>query len=323
MEPQSPVYELVMTERRIAVILPVYNSGPIVKETIESVLAQDHEQFHLYIVDDGSTDDTTQYLAKFEKYKNATIIRQRNTGQAAAINAAIRLSDEPFISLIDADDLWTDRRLTRCFEAMCEHPKSSFVCSDFCRDSDPSKQWHSAWRHDGYSKPSKTSFEVLLRENFVCRSTVLLRRQDVVRAGGFSEAIGGRCGADDLHMWMSLCHGNGPCHRINEVLVWKRESSSQESKSLHFLESCVRLWTHWESHLGHAVEFQKIVRCNRISALTDLVWRYRKEKMYNESFRGALNLFSCPDARVTAACELAKVTVAYVSDRVHMATKRR
>lgn len=93
----------------ISIIMPVYNGERFIQEAIDSVLAQTENDFELIIVDDGSTDAT---LAILETYGDRlTVLRQQNSGHAAARNAAAKISRGHWIAMIDADDLWHPEKL--------------------------------------------------------------------------------------------------------------------------------------------------------------------------------------------------------------------
>jgi glycosyltransferase involved in cell wall biosynthesis len=94
----------------VSVIIPTYNRGWIVKDAIESVLAQDFTDFELIAVDDGSTDNTSEILGEFES--DIRVIRQTNRGVSAARNRGIQASVGRWIAFLDSDDLWLRQKLS-------------------------------------------------------------------------------------------------------------------------------------------------------------------------------------------------------------------
>jgi glycosyltransferase involved in cell wall biosynthesis len=71
----------------VSVIIPTYNRGWILKEAVDSVLAQDFKDFELIVVDDGFTDDTGEILAIYGR--SVIALRQPNRGVSAACNRGI------------------------------------------------------------------------------------------------------------------------------------------------------------------------------------------------------------------------------------------
>ena len=98
----------------VSIIMPSYNTGRFIKETIESVLAQSYPTWELIIVDDCSTDNTdevvNQYLAdeRIRYIKNDT-----NSGAAVSRNRALREAKGKWIAFLDSDDLWEPEKLQK------------------------------------------------------------------------------------------------------------------------------------------------------------------------------------------------------------------
>ncbi|MGN1042265.1 MAG: glycosyltransferase family 2 protein, partial [Christensenellales bacterium] len=106
----------------VSIIMPSYNTGKFIKETIESVLAQTYTQWELIIVDDCSNDDTdevvSQYLAdeRIRYLKNDT-----NSGAAVTRNRALKEAKGRWIAFLDSDDLWEPEKLQRQIAFMEEN----------------------------------------------------------------------------------------------------------------------------------------------------------------------------------------------------------
>ena len=94
----------------VSVIMSVKNGLPYIGETIKSVLSQSFSDFEFIIVDDGSTDETSQVVQSF-KDSRIILMQQENTGVATAKNNAIRQSSGKYIAIIDADDIWLSDKL--------------------------------------------------------------------------------------------------------------------------------------------------------------------------------------------------------------------
>lgn len=89
----------------ISVVLPVYNGEKTVKRCVDSILAQDFEDFELLIVDDGSKDATFEFLNKlYGEETRVRIIRKENGGVSSARNAALDAARGKWVTFIDCDD---------------------------------------------------------------------------------------------------------------------------------------------------------------------------------------------------------------------------
>src|SRR5215212_9690625 len=85
----------------VSVVIPCYNQAHFLSEAIESVLAQTHPNFEIIVVDDGSTDNTSEVAARYPGVRH---IRQDNQGLAAARNTGLRESKGTCLVFLDADD---------------------------------------------------------------------------------------------------------------------------------------------------------------------------------------------------------------------------
>ena len=101
-------------ESFVDVILPNYNKAEFLEEAINSVTTQTYKNWHLYIVDDHSTDNSGQIIDKFANLKNVTIIvLNKNKGPSFCRNYAMRISKSKYISFIDSDDSWKNNKLEK------------------------------------------------------------------------------------------------------------------------------------------------------------------------------------------------------------------
>src|SRR5687768_12542943 len=95
---------------RVSVVIPAYNYGRFVGAAIESVLGQTFADFELVVVDDGSTDDTGDVVARYSDSR-LRYIRKENAGLPAARNTGIRAGTADLVAFLDADDTWLPGKL--------------------------------------------------------------------------------------------------------------------------------------------------------------------------------------------------------------------
>lgn len=91
--------------KTISVIMPVYNVAAYLPQCLDSVLAQDHQELEIIVIDDGSTDGSgaicDDYAARDSRIK---VIHQKNAGAAAAKNAGLRIATGEYLNFVDSDD---------------------------------------------------------------------------------------------------------------------------------------------------------------------------------------------------------------------------
>lgn len=97
---------------QVSIIMPSYNTGRFISETIESVLAQSYSNWELIIVDDCSTDDTDEVVGQYLTDERIRYIKNKNnSGAAVSRNRALREAKGKWIAFLDSDDLWEPDKL--------------------------------------------------------------------------------------------------------------------------------------------------------------------------------------------------------------------
>lgn len=220
----------------VSVLIPTYNRAYILGQAIDSVLAQDHPQLEVIVVDDGSTDDTPALLAGYGD--RVRVVRQANAGLAAARNAGLALARGEFIAFQDSDDLWAPWKLTVQVALMRRVPDMALCWTDMAavspggdvlqeryletmyhawRQVSPEALLPQSWRwHDlGLSAPAGLEAALcrvgdihpaMFLGNLVHPPTALMRRAAVARAGGLDAQYAWAC-EDYEFFWRVSAHG--------------------------------------------------------------------------------------------------------------------
>jgi len=106
----------------VSVIIPTYNRAYCIKDAIDSVLAQSYCGCELIVVDDGSTDNTSEIIASYGS--KVKYIRQENAGVSSARNRGIREARGEWIAFLDSDDIWLPEKLAIQVEGIAKHPEA-------------------------------------------------------------------------------------------------------------------------------------------------------------------------------------------------------
>ena len=111
---------------QISVIIPTYNRSALVKEAVESVLAQTLGDLEVLVVDDGSTDDTRKTIEAI-KDKRVRYFYKENGGVSSARNIGLRQATGEYIAFLDSDDLWEPDYLNTMISAIKKDEKYGAV----------------------------------------------------------------------------------------------------------------------------------------------------------------------------------------------------
>jgi len=196
----------------VSVIIPTYNRGWIVREAIDSVLAQDAADFELIVVDDGSTDDTEELLSNYGGDIN--VIRQENSGVGAARNRGVDAALGELIAFLDSDDLWLPKKLSTQLDFFRSR-RDALICQTEEIWIRRGKRVNPKKRHE---KPSGMIFEASLSLCLVSPSAVMMKRSLLEDVGGFDESF--RI-CEDYDLWLRIgC--NTPIFLIETPLIIKR-----------------------------------------------------------------------------------------------------
>lgn len=186
-----------MSVPRVAVIIPLFNLGRYVAETIESALAQtlSPEALEILVIDDGSTDDGGEVARRYAP--RVRVVRQENRGLSAARNAGIRLTVAPFLTFLDADDRILPGKLAAQLALFEARPDVDVVYSGYSFIDEagaplPTRGWPT---QEGDLLPR------LLLGNLVHPHAVVVRRTQVEDAGGFDETL---TSVEDWDLWLRI-----------------------------------------------------------------------------------------------------------------------
>ncbi|MFZ0929695.1 MAG: glycosyltransferase family A protein [Syntrophobacteraceae bacterium] len=185
-----------------SIVIPLFNKARWIGRAIESVIAQEFEDFELIIVDDGSTDESIAVVTQFEDSR-ISLLRQPNRGPSAARNKGAAHARGEWIALLDADDYWLDGHLEALAQLMRTRPECGVVtCNWWNEDLDGRR--NEANRFASQSDSSvEDYFEFVVsgRGPLLNSSSVAIRKDVLDAAGGFDEGL--RL-AEDVELWCRL-----------------------------------------------------------------------------------------------------------------------
>ena len=190
-----------MTSPAISVILPVYNAEAYVREAVESILAQSFTDFELILINDGSTDGSGAILRELATHDARIIlIEQPNDGAASARNKGLEMARADLIALMDADDVAMPERFALQHARMVQEPELA-VLGSFIRIMD--KAGNIIRLADEYSLTPKEIARWIEYECPVAHPAVMMRRDAVLKAGGYRKAFSSYAEDYDLLLRMS------------------------------------------------------------------------------------------------------------------------
>lgn len=110
-----------MIDGLVSIIMPSWNTGRFIAESIQSVINQTYKEWELIIVDDCSTDNTDEVVASFKDDRIKYLKNEKNSGAALTRNRAMREAQGEWIAFLDSDDLWTSDKLEKQIKFMVDN----------------------------------------------------------------------------------------------------------------------------------------------------------------------------------------------------------
>lgn len=146
-------------KNKVSIIVPVYNGENTIQRCIESILNQSIKNFDLYIVNDGSSDNTNNVIDKYSSIHNVHIINQDNQGVSKARNVALELVNTEYVAFVDSDD-YVDYNYLKNLVSSIEKYKVDLVIEGFKKIGN--EKVYLRWEQGVYS--SRKLIEILLNE---------------------------------------------------------------------------------------------------------------------------------------------------------------
>jgi glycosyltransferase involved in cell wall biosynthesis len=198
---------------KISVIIPAYNRLPMLKEAVDSVLAQDFEDFELIVVDDGSTDGTYEAMKEYGG-RVKVLQNPQNKGVSAARNKGILHAKGKYLAFLDSDDLWVKGKLTIQATFLDDNPQYPLCYTDeiWIRKG---KRVNPMMKHAKYSG---WILEKCLPLCTISPSSAMMRKTLFKRVGLFDEALPV---CEDYDFWLRVSV-RFPIFFINKKLIIKR-----------------------------------------------------------------------------------------------------
>jgi glycosyltransferase involved in cell wall biosynthesis len=217
----------------VSVIIPTYNAQNFICETLESILAQTYNHLEIIVVDDGSTDQTSQLVQHY--HPRVLYHYQQNSGGCAVPrNTGIERSTGSFLCFIDADDGMVPDRIANQIDFMARHPSVGLSFCDY-RNFDKNGPFakshfqtcHQLWSQlkDQRELVLDNSCAILAQENFGIAGSLFIRRQMLALESGFEPTLKS---CEDFHFYFRLAR-HSPIGVINKVGMMRRLHSSNMS----------------------------------------------------------------------------------------------
>jgi glycosyltransferase involved in cell wall biosynthesis len=229
-----------------SVLLPCYNAGATLEETLHSLQAQTYSNFEIICIDDGSTDNTLEILERWaQKDSRIVILAESHRGVVGAANRGLEACRGEMVVRMDADDRCHPERIEKQRDFLLNHPETAVISclvEGFSKDEiGEGFQIYYNWLN------SLITHEEICREIFVespiANPSAAFRKEWIEKLGGYQD----RGWPEDYDLWLRCYLAGARFAKVPEVLFYWREHPGRltHQDSRYSVENFLRAKAHY------------------------------------------------------------------------------
>lgn len=232
-------------EELVSIIVPVYNAGRFIEETMDCVAAQSYSQWELLLVEDGSSDGTVpiieEYIRKNSESRIRLIRQPENQGAARARNRGLKEAAGRYIAYLDADDLWMPEKLEHQLAFMAER-KAAFAFTGYEFADENGRGLGRVVR-----VPQTLNYRQALKNTTIFTTTVMFDTARIDRALLEMPVMK----SEDTALWWKILRNGYTAYGLDENLAKYRRAG--RTLSSNKLEAMRRIWNLYRKAEGMGI----------------------------------------------------------------------
>lgn len=186
----------------ISVIIPAYNAETYIQTAVKSVVVQTYSNLEVIVIDDGSVDRTRLLVNELaEADDRIKCYSIKNSGRAAARNYGISKATGSWLAFLDADDFWDGEKLSKQLSCWQSDIAVGLMYTERTWVDAEGKPLSN--QPEKYTLPTGNIFDKLIDGNYICTSTVLIKKELVDAVGGFDESKNFK-NCQDYDLWIRV-----------------------------------------------------------------------------------------------------------------------
>lgn len=233
----------------VSLVIPSFNHASYIRQSIESVIAQDYASIELIIIDDGSTDHSLAIIeslvpACMQRFVRFEFRSRPNKGLAATLNEALAWTEGEYFSGLASDDVLLPEKTSRLLAAIADEPDVAGVFSGF-------EYINGDGERIGVESHPETYFcfdEVLAHRHYLQTCTQLFRTDCLRAAGGYLED----CYIEDWYMCLKLTELGYSLKNVPQITTRYRYHDTNVSKDrFRMFEARKQILDRFKQHRGY------------------------------------------------------------------------
>jgi glycosyltransferase involved in cell wall biosynthesis len=217
-----------MQDKLVSIIIPTYNRADLIGETIQSVIDQTYTNWELIVVDDGSSDNTSGLLSKFNNSRIRYYAIEHCGILGKVRNVGMSHATGEYIAFLDSDDIWLPEKLEYQLSLLNKYPQASFVFGhgeQFGLGAIPPPELETLFSGNIF-------LPLLLEERFVFYvPTVLFKKENLKQTGLINESL---ISGGDINFFLRMGYRFDGIFS-NTIVVKIRKHKQSHSSSLELV----------------------------------------------------------------------------------------
>jgi len=213
----------------ISIIMPAYNASKFIEASIQSVQEQTFTNWELIVVNDGSTDNTSDIVRRMQRDDSRIqLLEQVNKKQGAARNTGMKVAKGNWIAFTDSDDLWMNNKLQQQLDAAAKYNADVIYTAGIVQYEEENRQedYYSVY---GFYK-GIDMYKMLYDTNPIPNLAVMMKKELISKAGYQDESLD-VFGCEDWEYWIRLAKTGADFYGIGEKLFVYRVHNSGTSRN--------------------------------------------------------------------------------------------
>ncbi|ACT12353.1 MULTISPECIES: glycosyltransferase family 2 protein [Pectobacterium] len=211
-------------DKKVSVIIPVYNHDKYVEDAIESVFNQSYKNIEVIVLNDGSTDNSHEVIVELRKKYDFIYINKNNEGLSKTLQEGLKLCTGDFISPLASDDMWLENKIEKQVNYM-NFNNSCVACCAYVNTIDENNHLTSVAFQDDLDS---FDFERIMFEGYKIPPATILIRRRCLSERNYRDDLK----VEDLFLWLTLTKDNGTIDILPCVLANYRIHSTNTTGNL-------------------------------------------------------------------------------------------
>lgn len=230
----------------VSVIVSCYNHDAYIKQCLLSILKQDYKNFELLVIDDGSKDNSVQYIKELQEEYDFYFYARENKGLTRTLNELVSVSKGDFVIPLGSDDVMLPGRISAQINYMVDKPEVG-ICGGNIELIDENGELYPEKRQNRFVPFRRLDFEDVLleRKPYAPATTLTIRRSALLDVGGFDEDNN----LEDLMIELKITYAGYFIDCLPTPLAQHRKHKDNTSKNLKFMtKSILDTYERFSSH---------------------------------------------------------------------------